>query len=315
MEQLANEIRPAYADRAVNEKLTASQVEVGRVYSLRYNQNEEFFIEIDRSIVVPSFPIHHDVRQLVPRADYSNSLRDFVDHLLPAAPNFFSDLTYFFDPAEIQKPCFYRLYRVQDSYYLYLLRINLQFRPLEAELLERGSNDITASFGTRRLYIESDLIPLASVITELGRVVAFTIKQLVSQTWIGETGKGYLVRGIWMDMELTKFFTKLFLPAGKRFYPYYPFTCKYKTICMTVLDPTPEKRRTLLPLLHAALSTLEPEMERIQGSLKTETFSEQLPVFKELKAKVPQALEKPWTGVAITPYLNDNDQKEFLVEF
>jgi len=35
-------------------------------YAPRYNQNEELFIELTESFTVPSFPIHHDVRQSVP---------------------------------------------------------------------------------------------------------------------------------------------------------------------------------------------------------------------------------------------------------
>jgi len=315
MEQLVNEIRPGYADRVINEKLAALRSAPRMAYTKHFNQNEEYFVEVDQPFTVPSFPIHHDVRHQVPRTDYSTALRDYIGQLLPLVPDFFSDLTYFFDPAEIQKPCFYRLYKVGEAYFLYLMRLNLQFRPLEAELLQRGTNDASSAYRTRRLYFESDFIPLASVLTEMGRVVAFTVKQTISQTWIGETGKGYLVRGIWMDMELTKFFSKLFLPAGLRSYPFYPFTCKYKTVCMFILDPTPDNRRKLLPLLHAALSLVGPDIDRIQEALKTTPFSEDLPIFAEMKARVSDGLVKAWQGLKLTSYLNGNEQKEFTVEF
>jgi hypothetical protein len=117
-----------------------------------------------------------------------------------------------------------------------------------------------------------------------------------------------------MDMELTKFFTKLFLPTGKRSYPFYPFTCKYKTICLTIPDPRPENRRTLLPYLHGAIKVLTPRMEDIQQSLKGATFSESLPLFQELRPLVQESLFKPWTNLAVVPYLNANEQKEFRVE-
>jgi hypothetical protein len=315
MEQLVNEIRVGYADRIVNELLAAPRPTLDAGYIRRFTQGEEFFLELTKPFTVPKLPIHHDVRQSVPRADYINGIRDWVGSCLAAAPNFFSDLTYFFDPGEVLKPCFYRLYRVGDDYYLYLLRIDLSFRPMESDLIERGSNDQTASFSSRRLYMESDFIPLSSVLSELGKVISFVVKQTVSQTWIGETGKGYLIRGIWMDAELSKFFSKLFLPAGRRSYPYYPFTCRYKTLCLTVLDPLSESRRALLPYLHRALAFLVPEMEAIQQSLKAVAFNETLPKFQELKAKVPEQLLKPWAGVEIRAYLNTNDQKEFAVEF
>jgi len=314
MEQLVNEIRPGYADRIINETLATLRPSKEIPFTLHFNQGEEFFIRLSEPVVVPSFPIHHDVRQGNPSVEYATALRDFIDHLLPAAPPFFSDLTYFFDPAEIQKPCFYRIYKIENSYYLYLLRINLLYRPLESEELQRGTNDRTAAYRSNRLYLESDVIPLVSVITELGKIVAFTIKQTISQTWIGETGKGYLVRGIWTDMELTKFFTKLFMPPGKRTYPYYPFTCKYKTLCLSILDPRPEGRKALVPLLHGALQFLLPDMEKIQQALTTESFSENLPLFKEIRARVPPTLVTPWTNITVTPYLNENEQKEFRIE-
>lgn len=314
MEQLVNEIRPGYADGIINEKLATLGPSTEIPFTFHFNSGEEFFIRLAQPIVVPSFPIHHDVRQSTPSVEYATALRDFIDHLLPAVPPFFSDLTYFFDPSEIQKPCFYRIYKIEDSYYLYLIRINLLYRPLESEELRRGSNDTTAAYRSNRLYLESDVIPLVSVITELGKIIAFTIRQTISQTWIGETGKGYLVRGIWMDMELTKFFSKLFLPPGKRTYPYYPFTCKYKTLCLSILDPRPEKRRTQIPLLHGALGFLLPDMEKIQQALTTESFSENLPLFKEIRARVPPSLVTPWTNITVTPYLNENEQKEFRID-
>ena len=315
MEQLVNEIRLGYADRAINERLAAVRSNSPEPYTRHYNQGEEFFLELAEYYSVPRLPIHHDVRQTVPRADYMNALRDWVDGFLAVAPDFFTDLTYFFDPGEVLKPCFYRLYRIGESYYLYLLRIDLSYRSMESELIDRGTNDETAAYRTRRVFLESDFIPLASVISEMGKVVAFVVKQSISQNWIGETGKGYLVRGIWMDSELTKFFSKLFLPSGKRSYPFYPFTCRYKTLCMTVPDPGAEARRALLPYLHRAVSFLAPEMEAIQNSLKNVSFVETIPKFLELKEKVPESVAKVWSDIRLTAYLNANEQKEFRLEF
>ncbi len=315
MEQLANEIRPGYEDKVINDRLSAPRVSPSAPYGLRYNQSEEFFIDLAAPFPVPSFPIHHDVRETMPEPVYLKAIRDWMEGLLGAAPDFFSDLTYFFDPGETLKPCFYKLYRCGDEHYLYLLRVNLVFRPLEMELLERGGNDYTAAYRSRRLYLDSDFIPLAGIAGADERPAAFIVKQAVSQTWIGETGKGYFVRGIWMDTELTKFFSRLFLASGKRSYPFYPFTCKYKTVCMTVPNPVNEERKRLLPYLHAALGFLAPEMEKIQAALKEADFSESLPIFAELKARAEESLSKPWTDLRVTPYLNAEEQKEFRLEF
>ncbi len=48
-----------------------------------------------------------------------------------------------------------------------------------------------------------------------------------------------------MDADLTKFFSKLFLPAGKKTYPYYPYLCKYKTVCQS--PDRPRSRGPRLP--------------------------------------------------------------------
>ncbi|MCX7655896.1 MAG: hypothetical protein N2Z76_05175 [Treponemataceae bacterium] len=314
MEQDSNEIRPGYGDRIINEKLASAGERVGD-YSHHFNQNEEYFIEFSTPVTIPRFPIHHDVRQPIPSSEYITALRKCVDNLLPHMASFMGDLTYFFDPQEILKPCFYRLYKMGDSYYLYLLRLNLQFRPLEMELLERGTNDVTPLYRSRRIYVESDVIPLQTVLTDQGHRIAFKIKQSISQTWIGETGKGYLVRGIWMDTDLTKFFSKLFIPQGKRIYPFYPFTCKYKTICMTVLDPTPEQRKKWLPYLRMAILFLEPHIEKIERTLRGTGFSENLPLFQELKALVPDSLTSLFTNLEVSAYLNHQEQKEFRIRW
>ncbi len=187
MEQLVNEIHPGYEDKIINDRLSAPRVSPSAPYGLRYNQNEELFIDLAESFSVPSFPIHHDVREKMPEPVYVKALRDCMEGLLSAAPDFFSDLTYFFDPGETLRPCFYKLYRCGDGYYLYLLRANLVFRPLEMELLERGGNDWTASYRSKRLYLDSDFIPLSDI-AGADRPAAFIVKQTVSQTSIGETG-------------------------------------------------------------------------------------------------------------------------------
>ncbi len=313
METLLNEIRPGWEDPVIHEKLRSLKTTESQKYTHGYNQTEEYFIELSQEFIIPSFPIHHDVRKQMPETIYIKAINQLVDNLLPVIPGFFSDLTYFFDPAEIHKICFYHLYRLQDQLYLYLMRLNIQYRPLESELLQKGTNDVTPVYKTRRLYLESDCIPLERVVFEQGKITAFILRQMISQTWIGETGKGYFVRGIWMDMDLTKFFSKLVVPEGKHIYPFYPFTCKYKTICMTILDPTSENRKRLLPYLHSLILVLQPDVEQIQQTLRDTSFSEDLPLFKELKQQIDGSLVKPWMNIQVIPYLNAYNQKEFRI--
>ncbi|TFG84194.1 MAG: hypothetical protein E4H20_03835 [Spirochaetales bacterium] len=316
MEQLLNEIRIAYIDSSVNELIPAIPVAASNApYSMRFNQGEEFFVELDAPIMVPRLPIHHDVRKAIPDAQYIRSIRDVVKQLAESLPECFIGLTYFFDPAENLKPCFYRMFKVDDDIYLYLLRIDLLPRPFEVETISPGTNDFTAAYSTKKLFLESELIPLEAVMWESGRVKAFRIRQLISQTWIGETGKGYLLRGIWMDSDLSKFFTKLFVPTGKRLYPYYPLFCKYKTLCATVPVLSPDGRRKMVPLLHYAVRNLTPEIENIQNTLKNASFSEILPEFVAMRKKIPETWKSQLNDFSVSSYLNAREQKEYALDY
>jgi hypothetical protein len=269
---------------------------------------------MESEIVVPRFPIHHDVRRDEPSALYAYALRDYVRQLVTILPEVFRGLTYFFDPSEPLRPRFYRLYKVEDAVYLFLLRIDLMFRHFQGEVVEPGSNDITPAYRTKRLFIESELIPLEAVMWELGRAKAFKVKQLVSNTWIGETGRGYLVHGIWMDSDLSKFFSKLILPEGAKTYPFYPLFCKYKTVCAEAAPPGPETRKRILPLLHRSIAFLVPEMEKIQNGLRNQPFSEAMPEFVEMRGRVPGAWREVFKGFSTRAYLDERDMKEFALD-
>jgi hypothetical protein len=315
MDQLLNEIGVAYADAEINRILAAiPDAGPSASFGIRYNHSEELFLELETEVLVPRFPIHHDVRQLEPSATYAYAVRDFVGQVVALMPEVFRGLTYYFDPSEPLKPRFYRLYKVEEAVYLYLLRIDLMFRHFEGEVVEQGSNDITPTFRSRRLFVESEIIPLDAVMWELGRAKAFVVKQLVSNTWIGETGRGYLVHGIWMDTDLSKFFSRLVLPEGARTYPFLPLFCKYKTVCAEAATPSPEFRKRLLPLLHRAIGFLTPEMERIQNSLKDAAFSETMREYLELRKRVPPAWKEVLRGIASKAYLNERDLKEFSLD-
>ncbi|GAB1454866.1 hypothetical protein MASR2M48_01660 [Spirochaetota bacterium] len=309
---MLNEIRISYIDPESNKKiLEIPEAARNGPYGMRFNQSEEYFVELASPLFVPRLPIHHDIKTPVPDAHYANAIKDIVEQLTILLPECFTGLVYFFDPAEILKPCFYRLYKVDNDVYLYLLRIDLLPRPFEVETIESGTNDMTQAYSTQRLYMESEIIPLEAVMWESGRVKAFRIRQLISQTWIGETGKGYLVRGVWMDTDLSKFFTKLFIPSGTRMYPYYPLSCKYKTVCAMSPILTSDGRRKLIPLLHRATQFLIPEMAAIQDVLKNFKFSESLEQFVLLKKRIPEAWMSPLSGFSVEAYLNEREHKEY----
>jgi hypothetical protein len=162
--------------------------------------------------------------------------------------------------------------------------------------------------------MEADVIPLKNVIRNNNKIEAFEVKQTISQTWIGETGRGYFVQGIWMDTELTKFFSKLFLPEGKRTYPYYPFTCKYKTMCASLVDLSPEGRKRFVIYLYKALTIIGPQIENIQNALHDTEFSESMEEFKELKHRIPPEWNDKLDSISLKRYLNERDMKEYQIE-
>ncbi len=314
MRKIHNEITVHSASKEINDVLK-NNYKMKKVHTTHFNQNEEFFLKLPAPFIIYSFPIHHDVTIPVPGKTYISALKDLLLQLLPVLPSVFSRVTYFFDPAEIFHPSFYQVLKFKEQMYLYLLRLDLSFRPNDGEILIRGTNDTTNRFKTQNVFLESDLIPLKDVVTEKGKVKKFIIEQNISQTWIGETGRGYYIEGIWIDSELTKFLSKLFIPEGKTLYPYYPFTCKYRTLCNTLIDLSPEGRKQHLIYLHKARAFVLPALEQIQQSLHHKPFSTDLPEYKTLKSKVPLFWKNVWRPFTVKPYLNDFDMKEYSIEF
>ncbi|MFP4179274.1 MAG: hypothetical protein ACLFSA_04400 [Spirochaetaceae bacterium] len=316
MDKLLCEIPVTFTDGKINTLLkqdTASGDSPD--YSRHFTQNEEFFLSLSSDFRVPQFPIHHDIEKSRPDAQYLDSLHYFLEQVVPLAPPLFKGLTYFFNPTDTMRPGFYQIYKIKDRLFLYLLQLDISFRTHYGKIVEKGGNDKTHTYTTQQLFIDNDLIPLETYKESDGRIRSFVIEQLLTQTWVGEQGKGYFIQGIWIDRELTKFFSKLFLPKGKRTYPYYPFPCKHRTLCHSVLNFDSEGRKRHLSYLYRARDFLLPYFEDIQDTLKDKEFSEELPLFKKIKKEVPERWNTVWESLTVKAYLNDQDMKEFAVDY
>jgi len=313
VEQLTNEIIVGYSDPDIN-ALIASIGDTSAGFTRHFNHGEDFFLKLENEFSVPHFPVHHDVRLAEPRVEYMRSLRPVIAELAGLAPQVLKGLTYFFDPTETLRPNFFQVFRIGDRLYLYLLRLDLALKPSEGTVTERGDNDITPRYRSRNLFMEPVVLPLDEVVVRDGRTVSFKVRQTISQTWIGERGRGYFVQGIWMDMDLTRFFSRLLLPAGAKTYPFFPFLCKYKTVCRSMIDLAPRQRHETVPELHRAIEFLAPAMEEIQAALKESSFAEDIPVFTGLKENVPEDWYDALRDVKVTAYLNEAEMREFLVE-
>ena len=317
MEQISNEIRVGWTEPALNEMLAA----IGggaEPFSRHFNQFGDFFLLLGAAYEMPSVRIHHDVRQSRPEPAYLASLQETVASVARLAPQVFQGLRYFFDQTEILRPCFFQVIRQGDDAFLYLLRLDLALKPSEGEVIERGTNDTTARWKSRKLFLEPVIVPLVEAPVDGIPLQGFRALQAISETWIGEVkvvgGIGYEKQGVWMDPRLTRFFSRLFLPSGMEIHPFHPFLCHYKTVCGMPLDLAPEGRRAAIPRLQRALAFLLPVMDRIQSALGTEEFSEELAIYQELKKKVPAQWYEPWRGVRVEAYLNDRDRKEYRVD-
>jgi hypothetical protein len=269
-----------------------------------YNQNEDQFIILPGSIIVPALPVHHAMDNREPPAGYEDMIENLATALLSLCPGLIAGTTWYFDPNSIHTPTFYRKVRVKDADYLYLLLIDLTCRPLEFTITETGTNNRTHAFTTNRLYFECDWFPLES-----SGENEFNIAQSIPFTWKGEAGQGYMVHGLWMDADINKFFSKLVLPEGKRSYPYYPLTCKQHCVSMNALGQrSPE-------LLHSIRQYIEPELDDILDDLHSTPFSEQMPLFEKLKKKMPAELGERWRSLSVSVALNEREHKEYTVEF
>ncbi len=296
-------IRVGPREPSINALLTGIASDDTR-WTRHYNQNEELFLELDGNITVPSLPIHHDVRHPLPAAEYVDSVRKVVAQLCRIAPGMLRELTFTFNPADVLRAHFHRLYTAeQGDCFLYMLNVDLTYRPAEHAAITRGTNDRTAEYCGRRVFVESLLVPVRAEGGESPS--AFRVLHSFSQTWLFERGSGYFKQGVWIDQDLTRFFSRLFLPAGVRAYPFYPFVCRYRTLCEALIDLAPPARRSRLPYLKRALDFIAPIGERIGRS---EDF------LLELKRLLPREWGSFYRDLGVRAYLNAEGNKEFLVE-
>lgn len=302
-----------YSDTQINAIIgKASQRE--RDFAIHFNQNEDAFIMLDNEIEVPHFPIHHDVRKSTPSAEYITALRQLVDSVHGECPEILAGLTHLFDPSSPMRPAFFKLYRLNNRIYIYLLRLDLTFHPHDHRITERGNNDITSSYATKKLTVEADIIPLDEIEEKEDRKKVFYIRQVIPDTWIGETGRGYFIQGIWLDRDITKFFSSLVFPEGAKSYPYYPVSCKYRTICMFPPVLNNSGRKQYLMLLSHIQEILEPYIEDILAALKKSEFSTDMPIYREIKSMIPAQLASPWKHIIVKRYLNENNMREYRIE-
>lgn len=281
----------------------------------RYSQSEDSFLVLGEPLEVPSFPVHHDFLDTLPPPGYTDAIALIADRVARSVPWLLAGTRWYFDPVNIHNPAFYRVETLEDRAYLYLARLDLACRPLESEILEGGSNNRTQRYRSAHLYFESDWYPLARIPDPQDGKTILEIQQTIPVTWKGESGEGYMIHGIWMDSDINKFFSKLVLPPGRRNHPFYPVTCKHRCVSVNALGLEPGRTARGPAVLRGIKDALEPELDDILEDLQAAPFSELLPLFQEIKARMDPDLGVPWSNLQVTASLNDREHKEYSVEF
>ncbi|MCL2293912.1 MAG: hypothetical protein FWC36_03495 [Spirochaetes bacterium] len=316
MDQILNVISIQHISNDINEIIKNPHVpDKGQPppYTMHFSQNEDFFLKIKKTVTIPHFKIHHDVKNPYPDDEYTTNLASVLKEVLPFINSVIAGTEYFFDPTESLRPVFYKLYNIEERSFLYLVRLDLSFKPHNCEILEKGNNDITHKFSTENIFVDIDILPIEKVIKGDTNTSDYFIKQSISQTWVGETGRGYFIRGIWMDSELTKLFTNVFLPDNTLSYPYYPFICKYRTLTYSPLQFEPLYREKHILILDRSYSFLFPFMKEIENLFKDYLFCKEMDIYKIIKEKIDTTWYNDFSSLKIDRYLNKQGMKEYEI--
>lgn len=294
---------------------------VSPTYSMHFCQNEDFFLKIRRKITIPPFKVHHNIKKAKPDKNYLQLFQSIMEQLAPALFPIFESTQYYFDPAEPLRPVFYQINNINNKIFLYLMQLDISFKPHDCTITTPANNDNTPEFCTNSIFMDTDIILLEKTETSADGTITCTIKQPISETWIGEKGRGYFIKGIWIDSELTKFFSSLFLPNGVLSYPYYPFICKYRTISHFYPNFGEKNRLNAIKTLDKAYTFLEPHIEEIEKELKDVGFRSDSSLLASLRALIHEDNDETdriiWSkegflkNLNVKRYLNSKDMTEY----
>ncbi len=277
--------------------------------TMHLDEAERFFLRLPERIQVPSFPIHHQMDIETPPDTYRRSLYELIRQIAREVPGLLAGLTYHFDPRHIFHPVFLRTEEVKNTPVIVRVQFDLGISPKRHAIERAATNDKTAQYVTRDIYTDIDIVPAHRV---PGAVPE--IRRVINNTWIGETGRGYIAQGIWMDRDLSRFFSALVEADGRSLYPYLPFSCRFGSIS----HRPPAWRRSdvsraaeRLTVLHEILT---PIIDDITGVLQFEAFSRSHSLFKRIRKSVPAWLREAFESVDIRAYLRDDGRKEFYID-
>jgi hypothetical protein len=251
MDKLTGEIQVTYSDPQINESLKQKAAEPTK-YTRHFTDDEDFFLKVPSPLQVKSLPINMDPSDPL-RRDYVVTMRNVASQLAGLIPSVISGLVHVHDPSSHLRPMFLKLFTLGGKRYVFLVRVDLTYRPRHHHVIERGTNDKTASYWTTLIFMEADLFPVSKVWTKEGKLAGVQIEQLFKSTFVGESGEGYKTQGVWLDKEITREYSKLVTPTDYNHHPYYPLVCKYQSICHPLVHFSRDALSRGVRLLHDAL--------------------------------------------------------------
>ncbi len=277
--------------------------------TMHIDEAERFFLRLPDPVDVPSFSIHHNIKADRPSEHYRDSLLEFVEQISRQLPSLLAGLSYVFDPRYVFAPAFVRTEDVEGIPILIRVQIDLGVPPRRDSVIRSASNDATARYLTRDIYVDIDVLPARRM-----SGASSGIRRLVDDTWIGETGRGYIAQGIWMDRDLSRFFSGLVEPDTHSLYPYLPFSCRFRSISHRPPGWTTTDMRAAAERLTALHEILTPAIDDITGILRTEAFSRSHHTFRRLRETVPPWIPKSLETIRVHPYLREDARKEYYIE-
>lgn len=283
--------------------------------TFHFSQGEDFFVQLPETVTIPSFPVHHahDDPAITPRE--AEAMAESLEKLGPWLKPWIGEGHFFFDPTANTRPAFVEMLRFEDRTYASIISVDLSFHASCGTMQDRGSNDDTCVFSTRSFFLDCDLVPVDSMeYTPRGRL-ELSVIQNVSDTWIGETGKGYFLQGIWLDRDINKFLSRLAVPPGLRTYPWYPLNCKYRSICYQLVQPGQEARHRALQILHHMRKLVVPNMGIVERALREDDFSEEMDSFQRLRSGIPPSIPRHFESCRVRTYLNEQEMREHEITF
>lgn len=271
-----------------------------------FDEEERCFFRVPVAVPVPSFPVHHDLNDTVPSTDYTRRLTSVLNELTAQVPELFVDTRICFDPARVLQPIFQRLLSTNEPQVALRVQLDLRAHPQHDRIVRNAGNDYTAEYETRDIYADVEIVPV-----EEDRV---SVRQLLSPTWIGERGHGHMAQGIWIDRDLTRFFTALVEPSPARLYPYYPFSSRFRSL--THRPPSWKHEDIALSVKrYQQMSTvLVPALPDIETTFRAESFSRALPLIGELSGSIPAWIRDSFEGMHCRRSLTAEGLMEYTLE-